>query len=112
MSNDMTPRTEDTRPVKHWRVPAIELIEHEDAHQLLVEIPGTTIENVDVQIDGRVLTLVAHRTDKETFGYERSLRLPKRIATDSVTAQLHHGLLNLQLPHIPPTQPTKVPITT
>jgi HSP20 family protein len=75
------------------------------------ELPGMTKEDVDIEIEGNVLTLKGEKkeekeeTEKEHYLYEciygafqRSFTLPTAVKEDQVKAEFKEGVLRITLP--------------
>jgi HSP20 family protein len=92
-------------------MPAIDLTETEKEFILRVEVPGVPKENLDVHLEGEVLTLTGHRETKTTEKGEnmlweereagrfvRTLRLPKAVEANKVEAVFQDGILTVRVP--------------
>lgn len=93
-----------------------------DALVLTVEVPGVADKDVEITIEGDVLTLRAEAQSAVPEGYklaraERSrvrlfeqLELPVRVDADKVQAALADGVLTLTLPKAAEARPRKIPV--
>ena len=96
----------------------IDLVEQDDALFVRAGMPGLRPEDVQIDLDGSVLTLkgetkadwqkegakVYHREHR--YGaFTRSLRLPKNLNLDAVEANVEHGEVVVRIPKLEPTQP-------
>jgi len=94
----------------NW-VPAIDLTETEKEFILRAEVPGVPRENLDVHLEGDVVTLTGHREKKitekdenmlweerEAGKFIRTLRLPKAVEANKVEAVYNEGILTVRLP--------------
>ena len=92
-------------------MPAIDLTETEKEFILRAEIPGVPRENLDVHLEGDILTLTGHREKKTTEKDEnmlweereagkfiRTLRLPKAVEANKVEAVYADGILTVRVP--------------
>lgn len=90
--------------------PRISLIEKHNGYELKATLPGISKENINLNIEDGILTLVAHKEsiplgDSEKVlinelhpeNYKRSLRLPKNADTESTDATLENGILTVIL---------------
>jgi len=89
--------------------PAVDIINKEDSVQLNVELPGMEKENIDVNIEDKVLTISGERKFKQkskddyyrreiNFGsFKRAFTLSDDILTDEVTADYVDGILKVTL---------------
>jgi HSP20 family protein len=91
--------------------PAVDV--HEDAESLVLraELPGVKREDIEVAIDGNVLTLKGerklekeesgrkyHRIERSFGSFVRQFQLPSNVDSTSVDAKLTDGVLTLRLP--------------
>jgi HSP20 family protein len=92
-------------------MPAIDLTETEKEFILRAEIPGIPRENLDVHLEGGVLTLTGHRETKitekgehmlweerEAGKFVRTMRLPKPVEPNKVDALYQDGILTVRIP--------------
>lgn len=92
-------------------VPAIDVVEEEDAVKLTAEVPGMTKEDLDVSIDNGVLTLSGekkeeqsseqagyHRVERRYGTFERRIRLPEYVDAENIEATYEDGVLKLTMP--------------
>lgn len=85
---------------------------HEDSERLLfkVDVPGVRKEDINVRVDGGVLTLEGsrkleleekrqgyHRVERAHGKFSRSFALPDSVSTDEVHAELRDGVLEVSL---------------
>lgn len=88
------------------------------------EIPGVKLENLDVSVTGRSLTVAGerkfeaetsnarfHRRERPTGKFRRQFNLPTDLDTEKVQAQYRHGILMLVLPKAEGAKPRKVSIS-
>ena len=90
----------------------VDVKEAADAFILEAEIPGATKENIDVDIDNKIVTIRAHisqidsqkgeehkvlRTERYYGEVSRSFQLSTEIDKDSSKARYEHGILTLTL---------------
>jgi HSP20 family protein len=120
-----TPRysSDDTaRPVLR---PAMDVIENDNGLTVRVDLPGLAADDVDVEVDGNVLTISGemgdtvaqesehyHHRERCSGAFKRSLRLADFIDTDNVEATYHNGVLTLSLPKRPEAQPKRIAVST
>jgi HSP20 family protein len=92
-------------------MPAIDLTENEKEFVVRVEVPGMPRENLDVNLEGTVLTLTGHREkniqeanenmlweEREAGKFLRTIRLPKAVEATKVEALFQDGVLTVRLP--------------
>jgi HSP20 family protein len=88
--------------------PALDLTENDKEVRLRAELPGVEEKDVDIRLDGDVLTIRGEKREERTeegeqrrliersYGsFERSLRLPFVPEDDGVTADFKNGVLTV-----------------
>lgn len=91
--------------------PMVDIHETEDNILVVAELPGVKQGDIQVSIDGDVLTLKGerkretevtkdqyHRIERNYGKFERSIMLPSVIDADRVKATYRDGVLEIQLP--------------
>jgi HSP20 family protein len=92
-------------------VPALDIVEDEDALTLTAEVPGMAKEDLDVSLEDGVLTLRGEKKEEETtedknfhrverrYGrFERRIQLPQNVDPEHVEATYADGVLKLRMP--------------
>lgn len=102
--------------------PHLNLYELPEEFLLVGELPGVTIDELDISIAGSTLHLRGERrnldvaedryrrSERPKGRWERTLQLPPRIDEDRIQAELNHGILRLHLPKIPQQEPRRIPV--
>lgn len=101
-----------------WR-PAFDTGETEAAYVLRVDIPGVPPKDIEVRIEGDLLTVRGERSQSETatrFGrrershgkFVRRFRLADTVDTDAVEASYVNGVLELTLPKKEPVDNSRL----
>ena len=80
--------------------PDVEVFEEEQSLVVLAELPGAREEDIDVQVNGDVLTL-STRPNPDRRQYYRELLLPFPVSADIVQRALRNGVLELELGRAP-----------
>ena len=105
-------------------IPLVDVYETPDGTtMLLAEVPGATIETLDIRVDKGVLTLSADATREElpegyapTYTgfcggkYFRAFALSDEIDREKIEASLASGLLTLRMPRAAAAQTRKIEI--
>lgn len=104
-------------------MPALDLVEVEKEYVVRLEVPGVPRENLDVQLEGAVLTLTGHRElskkeavenylweEREAGKFVRTIRLPKAVEAGKIEAMYEDGILTVRLPKIETTIKNKIVI--
>lgn len=97
-----------------WRdsrlMPLLNVKETVESFTVTCEMPGMKIDDLEIKIDGETLTLKGerrpdptiaggryHRRERVTGCFQRSIRLPRKIDEDAVTASCRNGVLKVTL---------------
>ncbi|HEX4196351.1 MAG TPA: Hsp20/alpha crystallin family protein [Caulobacteraceae bacterium] len=101
-------------------MPATDIKETDDAYLLDVELPGLTREDVDLAINGDMLTLSGHKAEtrddasasyrisERRFGrFERAFPIPADVKRDQIKAEFRDGVLKITLPRNAEAGPQK-----
>jgi HSP20 family protein len=107
---------------RRW-VPAMDLVETEDALVLRADLPGLERDDVSIEVKDNILTVAGKReaehTDKadgyyrveRAFGtFSRSLALPDGVDADRVKASFDKGVLEVAIPKPEERKPHRVEI--
>jgi HSP20 family protein len=125
-------RTAWARPGQSWNEaatpafrPAMDVIEHEDGVSIRLDLPGMTPDDVNVEVEGDLLTISGemghtaeqegeryHRRERYSGGFKRSLRLADTLDAANINATFTNGVLTLELPKRPESQPKRIKVET
>lgn len=102
--------------------PALNVWEDERNYFVEAELPGLRMEDLEITILGDELTLKGerkeekregaayHRRERGTGRFLRSIRFPKPVDAEHVSASLHDGILSVGLPKAKEAQPLKITV--
>ena len=108
----------------HW-APAMDVIETAEAILCRLEVPGMSIDDLDIRIEGNLVSITGEKKyeqqqNGEQKGYrhlerrygrfERSFTIPRNVETDKVRAQYEHGVLTVELPKAERSRPRRIAI--
>jgi HSP20 family protein len=106
-------------------VPVIDMSESGSHITVHAEIPGMEPNNIDVSLQGNMLTIRGERKqesieeDKEVYRsersygiFERSIRLPANVDPEQAKASYRNGVLRIKLLKVDKNRPKKVQILT
>lgn len=95
---------------KEWAIP-LDVVEQEDELLVRASIPGVKVDDIDVSIENRVLTIKAetkteieHKEggylmrERRSGSFLRSLRLPESVDSDNAKTTYNDGVLTVSLP--------------
>lgn len=113
----------DTFPDVSKFAPAIDVTEHDDRYDVLVELPGVDMKDIDITVHGNTLTVSGEKREtKETkedkysyseryYGsFRRDLTLPDNIKEEDIKAEICKGVLNITLPKSEKATPRKITV--
>jgi HSP20 family protein len=103
--------------------PAVDIFETDQQITLVADMPGTTAEDISIDLREGVLTIAAEvkpwemadekdvLIEFEIGKYYRQFSLSDKIDQAKIDAQLKDGVLKLALPKSAETQPRKINVT-
>jgi HSP20 family protein len=108
--------------LRRW-VPAMDLVETDDAFVLKADLPGLSEEDVHIEVEDNVLTIsgerkAEHEEKKEGYfrveraygSFRRSLTLPEGVNANAVQASFNRGVLEVRIPKPEERKPRRVSI--
>ena len=103
--------------------PAINVWEKDGAAVVTAELPGMSIENIDISVTDNVLTISGTKKAQELKegenylrqeripgSFQRNVRLPFRVDSKEVDAKYEKGVLVVTLPRLKEDLPKKIKI--
>ena len=111
-------RTRD-RPIY---APRVDIVETEDALEILADMPGVTKEGVEVTLEQRVLSirgrpdislpeeLAPLYLEYQPGDYERSFTLSDAVDPAGIEARVRDGVLHLRLPKAAPAKRQRIEV--
>lgn len=107
---------------QRW-IPAMDLVEEEEHYVLRADLPGMGEGDVNIELDGDVLTISGerqeesrtehegyHRMERSKGSFSRSLTLPEGIDADAISASFDNGVLEVRIPKPEQRKPRRVAI--
>ena len=98
-------------------MPAIDLVERDNAFEMSAELPGLDERNLEVNLANGILTIKGQKEDDKVekkadfhlrerrFGsFARSVRVPDTVDADKIEASFKKGVLTVTLPKKPEAQ--------
>ncbi|MDH4228078.1 MAG: Hsp20/alpha crystallin family protein [Deltaproteobacteria bacterium] len=93
------------------RLPALDLIDKDNAIIVKMDVPGVTKEKIDIALHGDILTVKAEskeekeekeenyiRRERSYSSFERSVHIPVKVNPDKIKASMKDGILTVELP--------------
>ena len=97
-------------PGARW-LPSLDLIEESGSYVIEIDMPGVRLEDLEIAVAGRKLTVHGRREIVREFGgsrirlrerwsgaFNRSVELPGPVDETGMTATLREGILRIELP--------------
>jgi len=103
--------------------PAMNMLEDDSNIYIETELPGVTLEDIELTITNDVLTMTGTRDvevpadtsvirqERAEFSFERTIGLPSMIEIDSVEATMCNGVLTVTLPKSEESRTRHVSVT-
>jgi len=102
--------------------PLADLEETDEAYVAEIELPGVKLEDLTVEVAGRLVTVSGERKEKERIGILRrrtrtvgrfhyEVLLPGDVDEEHVDASLHEGVLTVRVPKPASARPRRIPVT-
>lgn len=113
--------TEESRATRTYR-PPVDIIERGDELQILADMPGVPVDQLEIQFEDGMLTIhgrVPKRQDEsvrfllQEYGegdFYRSFQVSEAVDPTRITAELNCGVLTLHLPKVEAVKPRKIEI--
>ncbi len=106
-------------------VPAVDVLEKDGTLVLKAELPGIEEKDIDLKLDGNILTIRGerkleekeekdnyHRIESYYGTFSRSFTLPDTADRDKIKADYKNGVLTITVPQKPEMKPREIPVNT
>ncbi|NUM33548.1 MAG: Hsp20/alpha crystallin family protein [Candidatus Brocadiae bacterium] len=102
--------------------PSVDIYEKENELVFVVDMPGVTEKDVNIQFENWILTITGHVEPKPLEGhrlfygeykegdYRRSFSIPEEIDVEKIEASVKNGVVSIVLPKSPKPQARKIPV--
>jgi len=102
--------------------PPLDIREDAESVYIIAEVPGVTLENLDVSITGDTLTIKGerkaldvpeekfHRRERPFGHFTRLVSLPARVDAEKIHAALRDGILKIALPKSESARPRTIKV--
>ena len=111
---------EEGIPVREGFLPAIDVFHDDDKVTIRVEAPGVRKEDLDVHVEGDLLTISGKKEHVESGNYHqiesrcgvfhRSITLPHTVDREKIAAAYKDGVLTLTLPLTAEAKPRQIDV--
>jgi HSP20 family protein len=105
-------------------IPALDITEEGDRFLLHLDLPGMTEDDIELELEDRVLRISGERRDtragasdggfrrlERTFGrFERTLTLPRGVDAEAIEATFEHGVLEIAVPKPAEARPRRIAV--
>jgi HSP20 family protein len=104
-------------------VPAVDVFEETDNIRITAEIPGVQAEDIDISLEGNLLTIRGtkqqeaeektervHRYERIYGAFERSFTLPASVEPKDIKASYDNGVLTVTLPKSERAKPRQIEV--
>ncbi|GAB4110589.1 MAG: Hsp20/alpha crystallin family protein [Roseiflexaceae bacterium] len=104
-------------------VPALDLSETTNGYTVELAVPGLKAENLEVTVENNILTIKGeikrtaeetqrqyHRVERRYGAFTRTIGLPSTVQADAIQAELHDGILRLEIPKAEAIKPRKISV--
>jgi HSP20 family protein len=115
-------KSETQEGLWNWN-PAVDVMEDDNNMIVKAELPGVEKDKINVELNGRMLTIKGERSaETETkeekyyrkesmYGqFERSVALPAEVDPESIKARYKDGILTVQVPKPEDAKPKKISV--
>ncbi len=105
-------------------LPAVDILEKEGNLILRAELPGLDEKDIDLKLEGNVLTLKGerklenedkqnnyHRIERFHGAFSRSFTLPETLDFEKTSANYKNGILTISIPQKPEVRPREIPVS-
>jgi HSP20 family protein len=104
-------------------MPPLDISERKDAYLITVELPGVQLDDVQITMEGNLLTIQGervfahdsseqqfHRIERRYGAFRRSITLPAHVVTDAVQATAGGGVLQILVPKAEEAKPKQIKV--
>lgn len=102
-------------------IPSVDTIENKDGFIIRADLPGVSVENIDVRMEKGILTIAGERIgdidegaegprriERATGKFERRFSLPDSADADGISARCSNGILEIAIPKLAEIQQRRI----
>jgi HSP20 family protein len=111
---------EEGGPLREGFLPPIDVFHDEEKVTIRVEAPGVEKKDLDVHVEGDLLTISGkkehvespsyHQIESRCGAFHRSITLPHTVDREKIAAAYKHGVLTLTLPLTAEAKPKQIDV--
>jgi len=103
--------------------PALDISERKDAYLVTVELPGVKLDDLQITLEGGLLTIQGerhfaadaaeqqfHRVERRYGAFRRSITLPAHVQADAIEASADDGVLLIMVPKMEEAKPKRIEV--
>src|SRR6266487_6907564 len=103
--------------------PALDISERKDAYLVTVELPGVAVDDLEITLEGGMLTIQGerhfahdsseqrfHRVERRYGAFRRAITLPAHVVGDAVEASVDQGVLQIVVPKMEEATPKRIQV--
>lgn len=120
-TNETRPQHEETRALERYIVPPVDIYVTQEGLTLLADMPGVRKEDLDIQLQGNVLTIQGRASltnsernlERQEFAlasFYRQFQIADTVDSGRIAAELKHGVLTLHVPKAEAVMPRRIPV--
>jgi len=104
-------------------IPSLDISETDKAVELKLDLPGVTAKEIDIRLNGNLLTVSGerkeeqekkgktyHRVERRYGNFSRSITVPCSVQEDEIAAEYHDGVLSITLPKTDEAKARKISV--
>jgi HSP20 family protein len=105
--------------------PSLDLAETNHAVEVRLDVPGAESKDIEIQLNGHVLTVSGHkkeekeekgktyhRLERRSGAFSRSISLPCAVTEEAIDAKYRDGVLTITMPKTEDAKSTKIEVRT
>ena len=106
---------------KTYFTPPVDIFENEDKYMIMLDMPGTTKENIEITTEGDTLTVTgkvgavdenwkAILKEFKMGDYKRDFTIGNKVNVEKINAKYENGVLSIELDKSEQAKPRKIEV--
>jgi len=113
----------DTGTTRTTWMPTVDISERKDAYQVMVDLPGVAVNDVEITFQDGLMTIQGERYDRHDMSEEkvhraerrygpflRSITLPSHVTAEAIEASAENGVLRILVPKAPEVHARRIQV--